>query len=243
MITDKIAPYVYAISLGIVNAFLLDAPGELTLIDSGLPDNEEKILSAIRELGRSPADLKHILLTHTHGDHIGSAAALRRATGAKTYMHPLDVAIANRGSGFRRLKPSPGPLNWLLVTMMGRKMRTMVAPGVAIDVQVEDGTELPIAGGITVVHTPGHCLGQVGYLWPQHGGVLFIGDACGNVLGLDWSIGYEDIVEGERSLNKLATYSYETACFGHGKAIQQNASRQIWNSWHAPEPMPREGNV
>jgi glyoxylase-like metal-dependent hydrolase (beta-lactamase superfamily II) len=47
------------------------------------------VFGAIREFGRSPDQLKRLIFTHGHPDHIGSAAAIVRETGARTHMHPL----------------------------------------------------------------------------------------------------------------------------------------------------------
>jgi glyoxylase-like metal-dependent hydrolase (beta-lactamase superfamily II) len=77
----------WQIKLGPVNAFLLDsgqgdpldaARGELTLIDTGMPDSTEKVVAAIESTGRKVTDLKHIIVTHCHADHARSVAALKR---------------------------------------------------------------------------------------------------------------------------------------------------------------------
>ena len=60
--------------------------------------------------------------------------------------------------------------------------------------------------GLQVIHTPGHCAGQVAFLWPGEGGVLLVGDAAANTFGaspvdLDCA---EDLALGKRMLAKLA---------------------------------------
>ena len=70
--------------MGFANAFLIEGDSELTLIDAGFPDKEAAVFGAIRGLGRSPDQLKHVIFTHGHPDHIGSAAAIVRKTGART---------------------------------------------------------------------------------------------------------------------------------------------------------------
>ena len=62
----------HAVAVGPVDVFLLDTPGGLALVDTGLPDRADGILQAMRRLGRAPRDLRHIELTHAHPDHIGS---------------------------------------------------------------------------------------------------------------------------------------------------------------------------
>jgi glyoxylase-like metal-dependent hydrolase (beta-lactamase superfamily II) len=78
---------VQVVPMGKANAFLIDGDDGLTLIDAGYPDKEAAVFGAIRGLGRSPDQLKHLIFTHGHPDHIGSAAAIVRETGARTYMY------------------------------------------------------------------------------------------------------------------------------------------------------------
>ena len=66
-----IFPGVYALGLGPVNAFLIDDGTALTLIDTGYGKDDVKILAAVQELGRSPGDIKNIVVTHCHPDHAG----------------------------------------------------------------------------------------------------------------------------------------------------------------------------
>lgn len=224
-----IVPGVYAIPVGPVNTFLVDAPDGCALIDAGFPGSGDKILQALRGLGKQPGDVRHILLTHAHPDHIGSLARLQQATGAAAYMHPLDAPIATSGTGFRPLTPSPGLVSGLLFRAFIRPIAS-VDPAI-ITHTVEDGDTLPIAGGLEAIHVPGHCAGQLTFLWPQQGGVLFAADTCGNMPVLSLSLGYEDLAVGRRSLTKLAQRSFQTACFGHGKAITRNASARFKAKW------------
>lgn len=225
LVTDGL----YVIPAGQVNTFLLDSPDGCTLIDTGFPDKADTILQAVRDLGKQPNDIRHIVITHAHPDHIGSLAAIKRATGAEAYIHSLDATIASQGTGFRPLTPSPGLLNGILFRIFARSTNTVEATN--IEHRVEDGETLPIAGGLTAIHVPGHCAGQVALLWPRHGGVLFAADSCANLMGLSPSLGYEDIDEGKRSLGKLAKLDFDIACFGHGKAITHDASARFRKKW------------
>jgi glyoxylase-like metal-dependent hydrolase (beta-lactamase superfamily II) len=85
---------VHVVAMGMANAFLIEGQDGLTLIDAGFPGKEATVFQAISGLGRSPEQLKHLVFTHGHPDHIGSAAAIVRETSAKTYMHPLDISMA-----------------------------------------------------------------------------------------------------------------------------------------------------
>ncbi len=225
----QIVPGVYVIPLGPVNAFLIETD-HLTLVDTGIPGSAEKILQAVRAFGKQPKDIRHILVTHCHPDHSGSLAALKQATGAPAYMHPTDAAMVRAGKAFRPMTPAPGYLTGLLFRMFIPRVSATISAA-AIEHEVHDGEKLPLAGGIRAVHVPGHCAGQLAFLWLRHGGVLFAADAASNVMGLGLSLGYENLEEGKRSLSKIAAQDFEVACFGHGRAILKGASIRFRRKW------------
>jgi len=212
---------VYVVAMGFANAFLIEGDDGLTLIDAGYPGKEVAVFQAIRGLRRSPKQLKHLILTHAHPDHIGSAAAIVRETGARTYMHPLDIPIAESGGPFRPMTPAPGPLGLVLCKLFFHPNQRLKP--VAIDQPLTAGAVLPIAGGIEVIHVPGHCAGQVALLW-HPGRMLFVADVCVNIMGLGDPVGFESLEEGRESQRKLASLSFDAAGFGHGKPIAHNAS-------------------
>lgn len=98
-----------------------------------------------------------------------------------------------------------------------------------------DGEVLALAGGIRATHVPGHCAGQLAFLWSGggHGGVLFAADAIANVAGLRLSPAHEDLEEGKRSAKKLAGLDFEAACFGHGRAIPRGSSERFCKTFGA----------
>ena len=114
------------------------------------------------------------------------------------------------------MRAAPGLLSQLLFRVYARPGRT-TAP-IRIDRLVEDGDIIPVAGGLHVVHIPGHCAGQVALLQPATG-VLFAADAAMNVVGLGDPIGFEDLSQGRASQRKLATLDFAQACFGHGRPV------------------------
>src|SRR5215467_16083938 len=105
---------VHIVPMGFAHAVVIEGDNGLTLIDAGFPGKESAVFGAIRSLSRSPDQLKHLIFTHAHPDHIGSAAAIVRRTGARTYMHPVDIPIAESGGPFRPMTPAPGLLGQVL---------------------------------------------------------------------------------------------------------------------------------
>jgi glyoxylase-like metal-dependent hydrolase (beta-lactamase superfamily II) len=227
MAVKRVIEGVHVVPMGFANAFLIEGDDGLTLIDAGYPGKEAAVFDAIRGLGRSPDQLKHLIFTHGHPDHIGSAAAILRETGARTYMHPLDIAMAESGGPFRPLRPAPGLVGVLCKLVYHPDER--VEP-VAIDQPLTAGEILPIAGGIEVIHAPGHCAGQVALLW-RPGRMLFAGDVCMNVMGLGDPVGFESLEEGRASQRQLASLSFDAAGFGHGEPIVRDASTRLRNKY------------
>jgi glyoxylase-like metal-dependent hydrolase (beta-lactamase superfamily II) len=224
---------VHIVPMGMANAYLIEDDDGLTLIDAGFPNKEALVFEAIRGLGRTLAQLKHLIFTHGHPDHIGSAAAIVRETGARTYMHPLDIPIAESGGPFRPLRPAPGLLRRVLCKLLFRPDERMEP--VAIDHPLTPGKTLPIAGGFEVVHAPGHCAGQVALLW-NPGRMLFAGDVCMNIMGLGDPLGFESLDEGRASQRKVAGLSFDAVGFGHGVPIALDASMQLRSKWGEKPP-------
>jgi len=224
MTAKSVIKGVHVVPMGMSNAFLVEGDDGLTLIDAGFPHKEAVAFGAIRGLGRSLNQLKHLIFTHSHPDHIGSAAAIVRETGARTYMHPVDIPIAESGGPFRPMRAAPG-LSRRVMCMLFFHPDERVEP-VAIDQPLTPGEILPVAGGFEVIHTPGHCAGQVALLW-RPGRMLFTGDVFMNIMGLGDPVGFETLEEGRASQRKLTELSFDAAGFGHGEPIASNASTRF----------------
>jgi glyoxylase-like metal-dependent hydrolase (beta-lactamase superfamily II) len=219
---------VHLVPMGFANAFVIEGEGGLTLIDAGYPAKEAAVFAAIRRLGYSADQLKHLIFTHGHPDHIGSAAAIVRETSARTYMHPLDISIAESGGPFRPMTAAPGLLRRALCKLFYHPNERL-AP-VTIDQPLTAGEILPIAGGIKVIYAPGHCAGQVALLW-HPGRMLFASDVCMNVMSLGDPLGFESLEEGRSSQRKLDGLSFDAAGFGHGEPIARDASSRFRNKY------------
>jgi hydroxyacylglutathione hydrolase len=158
---------VQPLTLGFVQAYLIETPGGLFLVDCGMPGQEKNILPAMQRLGRQ--DLKLIFITHAHADHTGSAAALKRLTGAQVAIHRLDAEALRTGTMSARGR------SWLLRQVMGLMTRLVRLQPVEPDIVLEDGDSLEqygLAG--KVVHTPGHSPGSCCLVLEDGSG--FVGD-------------------------------------------------------------------
>ena len=71
MAVRRVIEGVHLVAMGTANAYLIEGQDGLTLIDAGFPNKEAAVFEALRELGRPPDQLTHLILTHAHPDHIG----------------------------------------------------------------------------------------------------------------------------------------------------------------------------
>lgn len=143
------------------NAYIVEADGGLLVIDTGMPGNAGRIVTAIERLGRRPDDVRHIVLTHWHPDHIGSLAELKRRTGAPVAIHELDAPILAGGE-----LPAKGRRAMGLLFRLLRIARTVA------EVTLRDGDAID---GLEVIHVPGHTEGSIALR--RVDGVVFSGDA------------------------------------------------------------------
>jgi glyoxylase-like metal-dependent hydrolase (beta-lactamase superfamily II) len=180
----------------------------ITLVDTGTPGAEAQIFAAVEGLGRSRDDIKHILVTHSDGDHAGALAAIVAATGARVYagQYEADVIEGKRP------------------TRSGK----MIGAPADVDVIVKDGDVLPLHDGIRAVETFGHTLGHISfYLLAEK--LLFTGDCLNNVQGLAGSMPQHtaDPALARAAVHKLAALAPESLAFGHGPAIIGGAAARL----------------
>jgi glyoxylase-like metal-dependent hydrolase (beta-lactamase superfamily II) len=226
---ERIADGVHRVLKGYVNAYAVESDEGLIVVDTGLPTRADRIAEAIRGMGRDMRDVHHILVTHHHLDHVGSLPVLAKMTGATVYCHEADAPVV-RGE-----RPPPGPNR---ARLTGRAIGPVVMrigpdqPACRVDTELHDADTLPLAGGIRVIHTPGHTAGQTSFLLERGGGILIAGDAAGArgsskvgpAIGALFGMFTEDIPEALRSFRKLAKLDFEVAVFGHGNPVHSGAS-------------------
>jgi len=185
--------------------------GEGIVVDPGA--DADRILRAIKEL---KLDVKLIVATHGHIDHIGAIKKVKEATGSQFAIHGDDVKILSSSGGF-----------------LGFLMAASVSSPPQPEILLKDGDILEASGlSFTVLHTPGHSPGGISLL--GHGAV-FVGDTL-----FCQSIGRFDFpgASGSQLLNsihtKLMILPDNTVVYpGHGPKTTIGDERR-WNPFLSP---------
>jgi glyoxylase-like metal-dependent hydrolase (beta-lactamase superfamily II) len=174
----ELAPHLHRLgSSSLVNSYLIEDSGAVTVIDAGLPGLWADLLRELEAMGKTAADIKALLLTHGDVDHVGFAERLRREYGVPVYVGAADAAEA-RGEVPKpdaprdpiRIGPLVGFL-WYGLTHGGIR-RTNVKEVTPI----EGAGTLDVPGSPVVVPLPGHTPGSVAYHVPSVD-AIFMGDA------------------------------------------------------------------
>jgi glyoxylase-like metal-dependent hydrolase (beta-lactamase superfamily II) len=220
-----VAPNVYRLTgMMVGNVYLTVDPDGMTLIDASLPRSGPKILQQIAALGRPLSDLKRILVTHAHPDHIGGLPAVQRATKAQVWASALERPVVEGRMPIPRVPPEKrtGLARFVV-------MPETTVPGTAVDRELQDGEALPeVLGGLHVVATPGHAPGHLAF-WHPALRIVFCGDTIFRLpnLRLPFSFFTVDMQENKRSIGRIVQLDAAVACFGHGAPLTQDTSQTL----------------
>jgi len=219
----KIAPGVHRIGdNSMINAYLAEQGGEVTIIDAGLPGYYKDIDRELAAMGRTPADVRALVLTHGHSDHIGFAERLRRERQVPVSVHQADAALArgevpNPSKGYGPIKLGP-LLGFIWFSLLHGGLRTPKLHEVAT---FGDGATLDVPGSPRVILTPGHTPGSAALHFASLG-TLFVGDAFATYAVTTGARGPQvapftaDAAQAVESLTRLEPVSAEHVLPGHG---------------------------
>jgi len=211
-----IVPSLYRIEGILRVCYLITTDEGLVLIDTGTAISHRRILRAIADLGYTPSQLRHILITHADGDHVGGVVPLVAISQARVYTSAIEAEAMARGQFSRqlRLRGLLRFLFWLAQPLY------RVQPFEAVEV-VKEGDILPGLGGLRVIETPGHTPGHLSF-FAFGSGILFAGDSIAYHGGrmrppfasVTWN---EELALA--SLYKQSALRPRIVCLGHGPVI------------------------
>jgi glyoxylase-like metal-dependent hydrolase (beta-lactamase superfamily II) len=191
---------------GFVNSYTYREGDETFLIDTGFARRAKPILRAFQQANVSIAEVKRVLLTHHHVDHMGGAAYLVQNTHAPLSCHGEDAEFVEG-----RVK-APMPL------LMRLFVRVHPAP---VAVMLKEGDRV---GSLVVLHVPGHTPGEVALYHPERK-ILFSGDSVVEQKGrltLPGARFASNMKQAVESLGRLRSLDVELLLPGHGVPVTTN---------------------
>ena len=198
-VTEKIKRFVYV--------YLIIDKG-IYLIDAGVRGSEKTIADYLVSIGRRITEVKGILLTHSHPDHIGGANAIKELSNCiiyaceqeKTWIEDIDVQFKER--------PIPN-------------FYELLNHSVGVDKIIFDGDALLLEPGITikVIDTKGHSQGSLSFFWEEEN-IVFTGDAIPVIGDIPIFVSARDSRESLKRLKRIGADQYLSA-WDEGKTGQE----------------------
>jgi glyoxylase-like metal-dependent hydrolase (beta-lactamase superfamily II) len=231
------APDVHRIEDASVNWYLVEADDGLTIVDAGVPGSWDSLQRVVAEVGRELSEVRALVLTHAHFDHIGMAERARVELGIPVHVHENDVPLARKPLQYtherarsRYLLTKPRGLPHVLGFLASRAFWPV--PVQELNPFSEGVLDVP--GSPRVVFTPGHTVGHCALHFPDRDAVI-AGDA---LVMLDPYLGAKGprIVAGAatadsewalRSLSALAELDAGTVLTGHGEPWRGGAAEAV----------------
>ena len=180
MALTTVAAGVHRISEAFVNFYLIEGEDGLTVVDSGLPAMWDTLRSSVQSTGHVLGDIKALVLTHAHFDHLGLASRLHAEYQVPVWVHAGDSYIARHPYQYKHEKsrfvfslthPAGIPVLFSMV-----KAGALRVHGVENLTTMPGNGTLPVPGAPEVIFSPGHTSGHCG-LFLRERDVLFSGDA------------------------------------------------------------------
>jgi glyoxylase-like metal-dependent hydrolase (beta-lactamase superfamily II) len=188
---ELVGPGIYRFADSLVNVYVVDEGGVLTVIDAGMPRLHGPFVRALAGIDRAVADIAAILITHGHPDHLGMAERLRAESSATVWVHEHDrTLVADPRHIMKNSRSEVSFLPYLL-----RRPRAVAVPwhlartggfreaAVTTMSVFRGGETLDVPGSPTVIATPGHTRGSSSFHFASSSAVL-TGDALVTLDGM-----------------------------------------------------------
>ncbi len=240
----KVAPGIHRVGPdSIVNSYLVEEGGEVTIIDAGLSGLWSALPAELAAMGRSVSDVRAIVLTHGHTDHIGYAERARKTYGWPVWVHEIDGPLArgevgNPAKGGGPMKPG-ALVRFLWWTLRHGGLRITHLGEVAT---YGDGATLDVPGAPQVILAPVHTPGSAALHVPTQR-ALFVGDALCTYAVTTGRRGPQiapfsaDAEAAKASLGRLEGLDARLVLPGHGDPFDAGIAEAVRLAREAPLPV------
>ncbi|MFP3982643.1 MAG: MBL fold metallo-hydrolase [Desulfurivibrionaceae bacterium] len=209
---------VHQIRLGFTNCYILEGL-DIIMVDGGPPGKIDSFVKHLNALDIIPEAIKLLIATHGHIDHIGTAADIKKLTGAEIAIHESERDYIEKGT----VSIPPGVNFWgsFLVKLIKVLSSDFQCHNTEVDIVLDSNDFNLSAYGVPgkVIHTPGHSKGSVSILLDT--GEAFVGDLVMNAFPLTLRPGppvfAEDIFQAQASLTALINKGAEILYPSHGQ--------------------------
>ena len=175
----NVAPGIHRIEDCHTNWYLVEEDGRVCVVDAGVPSSWDSLHEALERIGRAPADVAAVVLTHAHFDHVGFAEKARKELNVPVYVHDNDAPLTRHPWRYDFERPRSfyfaTQVQALPIVADFLRNRAFWPPPVKNVVRYAGGT-LPVPGSPRVVFSPGHTLGHCALHYPDRD-ALIAGDA------------------------------------------------------------------
>jgi glyoxylase-like metal-dependent hydrolase (beta-lactamase superfamily II) len=207
-----------------INSYaFINEDSSVTLVDCGLDGSSKKLIKDLARIGKHPKDVANIVLSHAHDDHVGGAAKMIKDCDVKNVMmHEEDSCFPPTGK-----TPSRDTSR-----LSGKLMKILPDRGYEpfeVTRKLKDGELIDAAGGLKVIHTPGHTDGHISLLHLESE-TLITGDSIFNMTSrMTWALsGFcVNYKQSQDTARKFLDLDFKNACFTHGPEIRDSGKSKI----------------
>ncbi len=218
----EITPGIRRLGPGLANAYLVEDGGAVTIVDTGAPGYWNALPAELAAMGRTLDDVRAVVLTHAHTDHIGFAERIRRERGVPVSVHELDVPLT-RKPAYPKWNGSLDIIASLRFFLFALGNGMARVPPILEVATFGDGATLGVPGSPRVIHVPGHSEGMSALHFGSRD-AIFVGDAfvtldvLGGGTGPRISPFNADLHRAYASLERLDRIDARLVLPGHGDA-------------------------
>ena len=216
--------------MGVINCFLIKGQTKHILVDTGVPNSEQRIIKQLKKHGIKLEDIGLIIITHGHIDHFGSAKEFKDILKAPILMHNFDkVALETGKSMLETLKPNHKLWDIVLKPKIVKSKASPCSPDIILNENEEYDLSIYGING-KIIHTPGHTPGSLSVVLENGEAIIMDLASSGILLGgilfnsrMKHPPFHDNLEQVKNSINKILSLNTEKFFLGHGNPVSRTS--------------------